>query len=110
MLACFRNPLLEHDIASLIDKYPSIDQDMILLENLLRDSLVHAARCQEFIPDWVWRTEVHIQAFQGFAALDRCTLVFEKDRTAVYPILLYDNETHSYQDVVSEIIQRRGED
>ena len=108
MPACFRQQI-EQDIDLLVSKYPSIDNDIRYLENLLRDSRVPGWRCQEFVPEWVWRIDVHISAFEGIQAERRCTLVYEQDSTACYFLLLYDNDLYRYEDLVGQIAMRRSE-
>ena len=107
MPACFRDQRIESDIILLLNKYPSIREDLGYLENLLRESTIPARRCQEFIPDWVWRAEVHIQAFEGELAFNRCSLVYESDRTICTLLLLFDNDVSTYQDMIGEIVTRR---
>ena len=107
MPGVFRNPELEGDIAFLLAKYPSIDGDVTLLENLLRDGRVPSRRCAEFVPAWLWRVEVQIAAFEGSKAEDRCTMVYERDGPECYLLLLYDNDTQGYEDSITLIEARR---
>ena len=108
MPGVIRSGGLKGDIASLQAKYPSLDDDIRYLENLLRTGRPPSTRCGEFVPEWVWRIEVHISAFKGGAAEDRCTLVYERDGPECYLWLVFDNDTRTYASVVTEVGERRG--
>ena len=75
----FRDTRLDGEIEALVPKYPSIRDDVRFIENLLRDGTIPSRRCGDFYPAWVWRTEVHVSAFDGENAQDRCSLVYERD-------------------------------
>ena len=110
MPAIFPRPQLKGDIASLVEKYASIEYDVQLLENLLRESFVPSLRCSEFVPRWIWRVEVSIAALPGPESQGRCSLVYEKDSTACYLLMLYDNDEFEFEDVIAEVRERLGPD
>ena len=108
MPGVFRCNQLAEDIEGLLPTYPSIEQDVKYMENLLGSGWVPSARCLEFIPSLVWRTEIQISAFEGRSAIDRCTIVYERDGTDCHIWLLFDNDRYRYDDLITQVTERRG--
>lgn len=107
MRAVFPGNGLVADIESLVNKYPSIREDLRYLANLLRVSRVPSQRSVEFLPDLVFRTDVHVQALEGAEAESRCSLIYEVDGNDCYLLLLYDNDVHVLGDMIRRIEERR---
>lgn len=103
----FRENGLDGDIESLVSKYPSLEDDVRYVEALLREGPVPSKRCQEFVPEWVWRVNVHISAFAGHEAADRCTLVYERYGPDCHLWLLFDNDNHVYENMIGTVKERR---
>ena len=107
MPSVFRNDRIARDIELLLPKYPSLEDDIGYIENLLREGIIPSRRCIEFVPEWVWEVYVQISALEGHAAMDRCSLIYEKDVDSCYLLLLYDRDVRSYGSVLDEIRARR---
>ncbi|GEM_PF-4559399 len=77
-------PELEDDIASVVQKYPSIRDELEYVSNLIRRGVrIGGVRLREFNPDLVYRFDVTITDL-GPRGEDRCSLIYELDGNDCY--------------------------
>lgn len=112
MPACFRCEYLEEDIASLMNIYPSIADDITKLEKLLGEDEARGRRCYEFSPpERVYCIPVTVDLPVSGPQRDRCTLVYERiDGMSCQLWYLFNNDLpQSEQDIAEKVRIRRGD-